>query len=84
MVKTIPVQKEDCKYSSNDECNLRAHMIVHTDTHRYSCMHCRQAFKHHTQMSRYMLTIKYAILKSDILCQNIDNRDWNIHDIPKH
>ena len=52
--KNYPCQKEDCKYSSNDEHNLRAHMIVHTDTHHYSCMHCGQAFKHHTQMSRHV------------------------------
>ena len=52
--KNYPCPEEGCMYSSNTECNLKAHMIVHTDTHPYSCLHCRQAFKHHTQMSRHV------------------------------
>ena len=43
-----------CSYSNPDERNLKAHMIVHTDTHQYSCTHCGQAFKHHTQMARHV------------------------------
>ena len=52
--KNYPPPEEGCMYSSNTECNLKAHMIVHTDMHPYSCLHCGQAFKHHTQMSRHV------------------------------
>ena len=52
--KTYPCPEEGCMYSSNTERNLKAHMIVHTDTHPYSCLHCGQAFKHHTQMTRHI------------------------------
>ena len=49
-----PCLEEGCKYSSYTEHNLKAHMILHTDTHPYSCLHCGQAFKHHTQMARHI------------------------------
>ena len=52
--KNYPCPEEGCMYSSNTECNLKAHMIVHTDTHPYNCLHCGQAFKHHTQMARHI------------------------------
>ena len=52
--KNYPCPEEGCMYSSNTERNLKAHMIVHTDTHPYSCLHCGQAFKHHTQMVRHV------------------------------
>ena len=52
--KNYPCPEKGCKYTSNTERNLKAHMIVHTDTHPYSCLHCGQAFKHHTQMSRHV------------------------------
>ena len=52
--RDFPCPEEGCTYSSNVERNLKAHMIVHSDTHPYSCLHCRQAFKHHTQMARHV------------------------------
>ena len=52
--KNYPCPEEGCTYSNPDEHNLKAHMIVHTDTHRYSCTQCGQAFKHHTQMARHV------------------------------
>ena len=52
--KNYPCPEKGCMYSSNTEHNLKAHMIVHTDMHPYSCLRCGQAFKHHTQMSRHV------------------------------
>ena len=36
--KIYPCPEEGCKYSSNTERNLKAHIIVHTDAHPYSCL----------------------------------------------
>ena len=33
--KTFSCPEEGCTYSTNDERNLKAHMIVHTDVHHY-------------------------------------------------
>ena len=52
--RNFPCLEDGCTYSSNAERNLKAHMIVHSETHPYSCLHCGQAFKHHTQMSRHV------------------------------
>ena len=52
--KEYQCPEDGCPYSSNTERNLKAHMINHTDTHPYSCLHCGQAFKHHTQMARHV------------------------------
>ena len=46
--------EKDCQYSNPAEHNLKSHMIVHMDTHHYSCMRCGQVFKHHTQMARHI------------------------------
>ena len=52
--KNYPCPEDGCTYSSHAERNLKAHMIAHSETHPYSCLHCGQAFKHHTQMSRHV------------------------------
>ena len=52
--KTYSCPEEGCTYSTNDKRNLKAHMIVHTDVHHYSCLRCGQAFKHHTQIARHI------------------------------
>ena len=52
--KNYPCPEDGCPYSSNIKRNLKAHMIKHTDIHPYSCLHCGQAFKHHTQMARHI------------------------------
>ena len=49
--KTFKCPKQGCDYSTKAERNLKSHLILHTDTHNYSCENCGQAFKYHTQMS---------------------------------
>ena len=52
--KTFKCPKQGCDYSTQAERNLKSHLILHTDTHNYSCENCGQAFKYHTQMSRHV------------------------------
>ena len=52
--KTFKCPKQGCDYSTKAERNLKSHLILHTDTHNYSCENCGQAFKYHTQMSRHV------------------------------
>ena len=45
---------EQCKYSTNDPCNLKQHRRVHTDDEPYLCMACNRTFKYWMQKQRHV------------------------------
>ena len=47
-------EEEGCDYSTNDPCNLRAHLRSHSDVEPFKCIYCGEGHRYEEQKKRHI------------------------------